>query len=327
MPKKFTRDEFIEKAKSVHGDKYNYRDVIYRGYYSKIEIICPKHGKFIQSVNVHLSGYGCPKCAKENSLGRISKKRKTTEQFINEARQIHGDKYDYSKVVYETEQIKVPIICPIHGVFWQKPNKHICAKQGCPKCGRERTTKLQYKDGNVVLNELKRIFGDKYDYTDFKYTKTRNKVTLICKKHGPFSARVDHLLNGHGCPKCQGSHLEIIIDGMLRDNNIKYVYQYRNKEILNRQSLDFYLPDYKIAIEFQGIQHVTVIKHKKLKYTTSKEDVKYIQELDIKKKETCDKNGIELIYFIDKSAYIHFKNYLGKVFYDKKELMKYINSK
>lgn len=327
MGKKFTEKEFMEKAKQIHGDKYDYRDVIYKGYYSKVEIMCPKHGKFTQGVNTHLSGCGCQKCAKENLIGRISPKRKTAEQFINEARKIHGEKYDYSKVNYKNSHEKMCIICPEHGEFWQTPNKHICGKQGCPKCGHDSTNKSQCRDANSVLDELKSIFGDRYDYSTFNYIKQKEFVTLVCKKHGVFSARVDHLLDGHGCPRCQGSHLEIIIDSMLRNNSLQYIYQYRNKEILGRQSLDFYLPDYKIAIECQGIQHVTIMQHKKLKYKTTEDEVKYIQELDKKKKEICVKNGIEIIYFIDKSASDYFKDYLGKVFYDKDELLQYILSK
>ena len=125
---KLTTDEFIKKAREIHGDKYDYSKVEYKNYDTKVCIICPKHGEFWQIPRYHLNGKGCPKCA-----GNI---RLTTEEFIRRAKEVHGDKYDYSKVEYVNSQTKVCIICPEHGEFWTFPNNHL--KCECPKCVRNK---------------------------------------------------------------------------------------------------------------------------------------------------------------------------------------------
>jgi hypothetical protein len=120
-----TTEEFIEKAKEIHGNKYDYSKVEYKGYNDKIEIICPIHDPFFQTPIVHLRSSGCNKCS-----GTYSP---TTEEFIEKSKEIHGNKYDYSKVYYENNCTKVEIICPIHGPFFQTPSNHLL-KCGCLKC-------------------------------------------------------------------------------------------------------------------------------------------------------------------------------------------------
>jgi rubrerythrin len=122
---KFTKDDFIRSARKVHGDKYDYSKVVYKNNKTDVCIICPIHGEFYQTPNSHLKGRGCPICG--------GTKKSTKEDFIIKAKQVHGDKYDYSKVVYVNNQIKVCIICPIHGEFYQTPKNHLSG-QGCPKC-------------------------------------------------------------------------------------------------------------------------------------------------------------------------------------------------
>ena len=131
--KKSSTKEFIEKARKVHGDKYDYSKVEYINNKTKVCIICPEHGEFWQTPNCHLSGDGCAKCSKKHKY--------TTEEWIEEAKKVHGNKYDYSKVNYINSQTKVCIICPEHGEFWQKPDRHLLG-QGCPIC---RTSVLEDK--------------------------------------------------------------------------------------------------------------------------------------------------------------------------------------
>lgn len=122
----YTTREFIEKARNVHGDKYDYSKVEYVKSNEKICIICPQHGEFLQTPASHLNGCGCPFCG-----GNI---KDTTETFIEKAKNVHGDEYDYSKVEYVNSQTPIKIICQKHGEFWQSPNNHISKKYGCPKC-------------------------------------------------------------------------------------------------------------------------------------------------------------------------------------------------
>lgn len=125
-------ESFIIKAKSIHGDRYDYSKTVYgKNNRELITVTCKKHGDIIISPHNHLYGDGgCLQCAYEKT--GISA-RKTTEQFVNEAKTIHNDCYDYSKVNYINATEKVCIICPKHGEFWQAPNEHLSGS-GCPKC-------------------------------------------------------------------------------------------------------------------------------------------------------------------------------------------------
>lgn len=135
MPRRNTLEEFVRKSRLKHGDKYDYSKVEYVNNRTPVTIVCPKHGEFIQKPHEHLTGYGCRKCGMELN---VSHRGFTTEWFIKKAREVHGDKYDYSRVDYVDCETKVCIICPEHGEFWQAPVSHATAKQGCPKCGRKK---------------------------------------------------------------------------------------------------------------------------------------------------------------------------------------------
>ena len=123
---KYSKSDFVERAKLIHGNKYDYSKVEYINSQTKVCIICPEHGEFWQTPADHLFGYGCSKCVRNNF-------NLSTEEFIEKAKQVHGDKYDYSKTVYDGWTTKVCITCSKHGDFYQMPSKHLNG-QGCPKC-------------------------------------------------------------------------------------------------------------------------------------------------------------------------------------------------
>lgn len=131
-----TRDEFVTKARAAHGDKYDYSKVVYVNQSVDVIIICPEHGEFLQRPNNHYMGAGCPLCVGNHKM--------TTETFIKRAREIHGDKYDYSKSVYVNSKTKLIISCPEHGDFEQSPDKHLSG-HGCPMCAQSKVeaTNLQ----------------------------------------------------------------------------------------------------------------------------------------------------------------------------------------
>ena len=195
---KLSTEDFIKKAREVHGEKYDYSKVNYVNNRTKVAIICPKHGAFLQDPSHHLSGKGCKRCSIESSADAH---RKTKEEFIEEARIVHGDKYDYSKVQYVNGSTKVTIICPEHGEFLQSPGTHIQG-QGCPKCGMEIAKSSRRKTQEKFIEEAKEVWGDKYDYSLVKYVNTMTKVDIICKEHGVFSPIPNNFLRGHGCPEC-----------------------------------------------------------------------------------------------------------------------------
>lgn len=129
MAKKLTFEGFLERAHAAQGNRYTYDHVHYINTTTKVMVTCPKHGDFPISPKNLFKGRGCPKCNKVVP--------NTTETFIEKARKVHGDKYDYSKVVFTRNRDKVTIICPKHGEFVQEANSHLQG-HGCPKCFAER---------------------------------------------------------------------------------------------------------------------------------------------------------------------------------------------
>jgi len=125
-------DRFLEDAWRAHGDRYDYSQVKYVNALSKVTIVCPDHGAFRQTPATHIRDVGCPKCGDESTA---AKRTRTTEDFVQEGREVHGDRYDYSRVGYKSSHVKVEIGCAVHGSFWQSPVNHVRGnKAGCPDC-------------------------------------------------------------------------------------------------------------------------------------------------------------------------------------------------
>ena len=282
MSKKLTINEFIEKAKQVHGEKYDYSKVEYVNAKTKVCIICPEHGEFWQTPSSHLQGQGCAECGGTKKL--------TTKGFIEKAKKIHGDKYDYSKVNYATNHTKICIICPEHGEFWQEPSNHLVGK-GCIKCSK----KYNFSTSEWV-SKAKEVHGDKYDYSKVEYTNNRTKLCISCKIHGDFLQEPNNHLQGQGCPLCSESKLEKEINRILVENNILFERQ-KKFDWLGRQSLDFYLPEYKVAIECQGEQHYKPVDFGGKGNEWAKQELLKTIKRDNKKKILCSDNCIKLLYY------------------------------
>ena len=283
MPKKLTQEEFVKRAKQIHGDRYDYSKVEYVDMHTKVCIICPEHGEFWQKPLTHLysGGHGCIDC--------VNKRPHNKETFIKKSRQIHGDKYDYSKVEYVNNKTKVCIICPEHGEFWQKPEKHMNQGHGCPKCGG--TGKLTQKE---FIDKCKIIHHFKYDYSKVDYINTETKVCIICPEHGEFWQTPHSHLQGQGCPYCNESKLEKEINLFLTENDLVFKRQKTFEWLKDKSNLylDFYLPDYNIAIECQGIQHF-----KPIEYFGGIEMFQRQQYLDYLKYHLCADHNIKIFYY------------------------------
>ena len=201
MGKKINKEIFINRARVVHGDKYDYSKVDYVDSKHDVIIICPKHGEFKQRANHHLQGSGCGKCAKEQIA---NSQRLTTEEWIRKAKEVHGDKYDYSKVEYVNNNTKVCIICPEHGEFWQMPSAHIKLHEGCIKCTHSNKPTTE-----EWIRKAKEVHGDKYDYSKVEYINAKTKVCIICPEHGEFWQRPNSHICGCGCKKCSDDNKKI----------------------------------------------------------------------------------------------------------------------
>ena len=278
-------ESFIEKANKIHGiGTYDYSKSDYINSITPIEIICQKHGSFWQTPHKHLSGEGCPFCGIKN---RADKQKLSTDEFIKKANEIHGiGTYDYCKVNYINSQTKVEIICQKHGSFWQTPNSHLCG-QGCPKCSGNYN---QTTEG--FIEKAKEIHGDKYDYSLVKYKDLKTKVTIVCPKHKKFLQKpLVHLL-GCGCPKCNASKGEIMVRNYLIKHEFEFEEQKRFNDCRNKRPLpfDFYIPKYNLCIEFDGQLHYMSVK-----YFGGDEKLNERKNNDLIKNNYCKEKGINLL--------------------------------
>ncbi|EKD89625.1 MAG: hypothetical protein ACD_33C00026G0005, partial [uncultured bacterium] len=238
--KKLTREEFIAKAKLIHGNKFDYSKVIYINSYTKVIIRCPIHGDFEQKPNDHLQGQGCSKC-KYEKISVINSSN--VKEFIEKAIAVHGNNCDYSKVNYINACTKVIIICPIHGEFLQTPNSHLTGN-GCPKCHFDKLSKIHTSNTKDFIEKARKIHGYRFGYRNANYINSWTKVFLDCDKHGEFEQTPNAHLSGHGCPMCNSSKGEVAISHILHKYNINFTQEYRIPEITDELYYDFYLPDY-----------------------------------------------------------------------------------
>jgi len=284
------KKDFIKKSRVVHGDKYDYSSVVYKGNKKDVKIKCPDHGIFEQSPDGHINGkQGCKKCAREYNVERNTW---TVEQFIEKATEIHGERYDYSKVKYKKYDIKVTISCRIHGDFPQKPNNHIDNQQGCPTCGHQSRILNLSDTVDDFIEKAKLTHGDRYDYSNVIYIDSDTYVNIVCKKHGKFPQRPANHIFGQGCPACKESKGENKIAKYLDRLEIKYVRQKTFAGCINKSRLkfDFYVPSWNCCIEYDGEQHF-----KSVEYFGGHDTFINTQVNDNIKDEYCVDNDIHLI--------------------------------
>ena len=300
-----TQQKFLTRCEKSHGNRYDYSKSVYEKWTKKVEIICSIHGSFWQSPAVHINQIsGCPEC------GKTQKKKSTSftqQEFENKAKEIHGDKYNYSKTIYVDSRTPVEIICPTHDSFWQKPNSHMYQKSGCPKCGKIKWTKSNTLTQIEWIEKARSIHGYEYDYSKSNYKRLRNKVEIICKKHGSFwQTPESHILQKSGCPKCKSSKGEQKIMGWLTKNNVGYIHQKRFGDCKSPKGwpliFDFYLKSRNLCIEFDGAQHFGLCYMGN--YLLSPEKLAIIRTNDGIKDEYCRKKGIVLL----RIPYTHMSN-------------------
>jgi hypothetical protein len=201
MSRRLTNEEFIVRARKIHGDTYDYSKVEYVSAHTPVTITCSSHGDFPQSPVNHWSGSGCPTCGREQTRGKLSM---TKEQFIERAREVHGDTYDYSKVEYVNTHTPVTITCESHGDFPQSPAMHQSG-QGCNACGIESAKRKMSMTQEQFIERSKEVHGDTYGYSKVEYVNSHIPVTITCRTHGDFTQRPFKHLLSQGCPTCAGN--------------------------------------------------------------------------------------------------------------------------
>lgn len=253
MPKKVTRDEYVQRLNTIHQHQYDYtllpNDLSTS---TRISVGCRVHGVFTPTLSAHLQGSGCPFCNWDN------KKEKTQQKLIAKATTAHNGAYDYSKTMYLDKDTPVTITCKKHGDFSMRLWNHVYGPDKCPLCGsgKKRTT-------NDFITLAKEVHGDTYDYSQVSYINATTKVSIVCRSHGVFEQTPDmHCFSDtQGCPRCKASSGEREVYKHLKALGVSnFVCEQTfvgcvapDTGVLLRY--DFYLPSHNLLIEYDGEAH------------------------------------------------------------------------
>jgi len=273
-----TTVEWIGKAKEKHGtDKFDYEKVIYVNANTEVIIGCKTCGNdFKQTPTSHMySEIGCDWCRKKHAY--------TTAEFIEEAKKIHADKFDYSKTEYKSAREPVIIICKIHGEFTQTPSDHKNQGSGCRKCSNVYSPSTE-----EWITWAKSVWDEEYNYSKVDYKSASEKVIIECKKHGDFECSPNnhiHSTNPTGCPSCVRKG-EGLVAEFLKSKYTDYIKEWR-ADFLDGKRMDFMLPSHRICIEVDGLQHFRQVRDWK-----SPEEQR---RNDIEKMKLCIDNGYSII--------------------------------
>ena len=280
---------FIEKAKQIHGDKYDYSKVVYTKNHHKIILVCSTHGEFLCSPGDHINKkYGCSKC------GGVCKS--TTREFIENAKRVHGeDTYDYSKVDYVNNRKKITLVCKQHGDFSMKPYKHL-QRQGCRKCAYEKLSLAKTSSTSAFIEKSREKYGDMFDYSKVEYKDSSTKVIIGCRKHGDFLSRPNDHLTGYLCPLCIHKTEAKVYEHM-KPFYPTLLIQFRTEWCKKKAKLpyDFCIPESNIIIELDGRQHF----EKVWKWLSPEEHY----ENDKYKEKQANENGYSTIRLLQEDVY------------------------
>ncbi|MBR1154393.1 hypothetical protein [Bradyrhizobium sp. JYMT SZCCT0428] len=219
-------DEFISRAKAVHGEKYDYSETVYVVKRKPVTIVCREHGPFTQMPGNHLAGRGCPACHRDNPRNH----KLSTAQYIARAKSVHGDTYDYSKTEYGHSQKPLTIVCRVHGRFQLNAASHLQGR-GCSACAKVRKRAPKKVDLAEFINRSSKRHNGKYDYDNVRFTSVSDLVTIVCPEHGAFVQKARAHYEGNGCPQC----------GRTRKNMIA-IYQeefVREAQVVHEKKYDY----------------------------------------------------------------------------------------
>lgn len=293
--------EYILKAREVHGWKYDYSKTNFVDMDTKITVICPKHGEFEVIAGEHLKGVNCQKCARE-------KRRKPLEKFIRDAKLAERNIFligDYKSMMEKTW-----FRCSVCGKEWEAVPMKIQGGQGCSYCN------LGVKTTEDFVKRAKEVHGDRYDYSKAIYRGNTIPLTIICPEHGEFDISPTTFFNRtNPCKKCsRKSKMEHDLMLAFDTHKIRYTNNKTFHKDLGLKSYDFFLDDYNVLIECQGIQHFSPNE-----FFGGEEQFIKQRESDLAKREYAKKNGMKLVYF----AYdVDENDFLGDpIFKTTKELL------
>lgn len=244
--------EWVEASREVWGDRWDYSDTEYVESRAKVKIRCREHGYFWQRPKNHLQSVGCPECARENNrLRNVG----TLESFISKAREVWGDRWDYTHSEYQGRRSHITITCKEHGDFLQFVEGHLEGQVGCKWC-REYNAPISYSE---FVRRSVELWGEgRWDIFEESYTSYADLITFRCLVHDrTFTQRgADHLRGNSGCVPCSRSSASKAEDQIAEFIESKGISVERNvRNLIPSRSLevDIYLPSCQVAIEYNGV--------------------------------------------------------------------------
>ena len=216
----------------------------------------------------------------------------TRDEFIEKLNQVHDGKVTLLEDSYKGTRYKHKFRCNVCGHEWDmRGDEAVRGRSGCPECAIRRSRKTK----DEFLQAFYERFPDSnYDFSQAEYVNSKTKMKVICPEHGPFMMTPNDLIGGHGCAMCKMSGMEKVVMQSLKNADISFTLQKKFKW-LGKQSIDFYIPGLKIALECQGMQH-----YHEIPAFGGADKLSRIQSLDKRKKELCENHGISVVYFVDR---------------------------
>ena len=292
-----TTEEFIKRAKEVHGDRYDYSETVYVNSRTKIKIFCKTCQEYFWQLPYnHLNGqqHNSTKC-NPNATPPL-----TFEVFVERSRAVHGDKYDYSlaEAQFDGSEVPVELICRNCGEhFWVIPYRHYLRGAGCTNCSRRINNTAEF------IEEAKKVHGDLYTYEKTVYEKMQGIITVTCPRCGDFSIKAVDFLRGSGCNCCKMSTNENFTEEALTQLkeffNINFERFKRFEDLRGKGDkkleFDFYLPDLNTLIEYQGEQHYRPVQYMGCSLEEAEQNFKDQLIRDQMKRDYCEEKGYYLM--------------------------------
>jgi very-short-patch-repair endonuclease/Zn finger protein HypA/HybF involved in hydrogenase expression len=309
--KKITQENFLNAVREKHGDKWDVSNVQYVNKKQILGLSCPDcKDNFETTTEKLMDGFGCPRCE-----GRI----KDLRYFVEEAKKVHGDEYDYSECYLSHNKSGAIVLnnirCKHHGLYSTRANVHIQQKCKCPKCYPPKDKIPLEERRDAYIRRAIKIHGEgRFDYSQVDYHRKRDKVKIRCIIHDYwfYQSLEEHTKKKSmgGCPLCSETTGEREVRLFLEKKKLEYTAQMEIENIrpdilkLQYMRVDFYVKKYRLIIEYNGEQHYKNCGW----YKNSKRNLEMQQLRDEVLREYCQKFDFNLLEI----KYSEFDN-IGKL--------------
>lgn len=241
-------EEALAKLRARHPNlMFNDYEPDYKNSQSKVSITCAEHGTHLVKVATLNSISGCPKCA---VISGNLKRQTTFDTFVAKASEVHNGKFTYVRNSYTKASGTVGVVCPNHGEFYQDATSHLMGA-GCRKCYSDARREIVIPFAEF-LDRARKVHGDTYDYIPDEYSRISDTVTVVCRTHGRFYPVAADFVRGSTCPSCAatGSKGQKELTAYLQSLGLVVIENYCYS---GRKQVDCYLPELKIAVEYDGL--------------------------------------------------------------------------